>query len=56
MELIKGEWRLGPQPFKTDVSGTVSLRGPRGEYELVVAGKKVAFTHDEGGRYDITAA
>jgi endo-1,4-beta-xylanase len=54
MELIKGEWWFGQQTLTTDASGTVSLSGPRGTYELTVAGKKCDLILDEGGRCDIT--
>jgi hypothetical protein len=54
MDLIKGEWWFGQQTLMTDASGTVCVAGPRGEYELAVAGKKVTFIHDKGGRCDIT--
>ena len=54
MKLVKGDWWFGQQSLRTDASGEVCMRGPRGEYELVVAGKKLPFIHDGAERLDIT--
>lgn len=53
MELIKGEWWFGQQALTTDAAGEVSLSGPRGEYELVVAGREINYIHDQAGHADI---
>jgi endo-1,4-beta-xylanase len=52
--LIRGEWSYGEHALITDLAGTLSFRGPPGEYRVTGAGRCALFTHDGGGRYAVS--